>query len=196
MATQGAIDVKFTERQQAAVAAVTKEYYYQLRERIREFSNTIADTLTISRQPYKVQNGQWRMRIASPYFFSGILDFGRRSVSPINSSMLIWFRNIEDDPRVEGGLDYPKTYDEAQARRLTQGQYEYGLEMNRLAYQNGDEPYMIVRPFSRPFEGFNFSVQAFTRLSTAQKRLAIEPIKQYAKDVIQLRFPRRRINLY
>lgn len=196
MATKGAIEVKFTEAQQKAVADVAREYFYQLRERIRDFSDTIADTLTISRQPFRVQKNQWRMRIASPYFFSGILDLGRRSVSPLQSGVLIWFRNIEDDPRVSGGLDYPKTYGEAQARRLTQADYEHGLAMNRLAYANGEEPHMLVRPFSRAFEGFNFSVQAFTRLSTAQKRLAIEPIKQYAKDIIESRLPRRRINLY
>jgi hypothetical protein len=187
MASKSAIDVKFEQRQQAAVAAVSREYYFQLRERIREFSDTIADTLTISRQPYKTAKGSWRMRIASPYFFSGILDFGRRAVQ--GNPLLIWFRNIEDDPRVDGGTNYPKTYQEAGLRRLTQAQYEYGLQRNREAYDAGQDPYMLVRPASREFLGFNFTTQAFTRLSTAQKRIALEPLKQYAKEVIQLRLP-------
>lgn len=185
------LEVKFTAAKRQAVIDLAREYYRRLREESAQYSFTISTTLRISEKPYEVKGG-YRMRISSPYFWAGILDQGRGPVHA-RERMLIWFRDPEDDPRLIDG--YPKTVAEARGRRLTQAEYEFGLMMNRIAYANKDQPFMLVRPSSAGFPGFQFTVKAAEVLNAKQRRRLVKPILDYAAALFRKIFPKRRIKI-
>ncbi len=55
-------------------------------------------------------------------------------------SVIVWFKNPKDDPRTNGGRDYPRR--ERQVRQLTRAQYEEGLKRNRQ--RSKGNPFMVV----------------------------------------------------
>lgn len=153
------------------------ETYDQLRLRIRRIvaaraesvvvrqtlphSRTLATTyeVTISRRGRRD-----RVRVFSPYAYSGIIDRGRRA---IRGPVMIWFNRRSDDPR-ERGAPYRRLRDRPS---LTDAQYRRGLEENAKRREAGLPPYMIVRRASSAVAPANI-----TRDSLIELRQEVEDI--------------------
>lgn len=77
-----------------------------------------------------------------PHYWAVYLHDGRGPVWPDRARYIVFFRRIEDDPRVDGGKNYPVRASDI--RKLSSSEYNYGLLRNRLAAQQGLPPYMYV----------------------------------------------------
>lgn len=63
-----------------------------------------------------------------PHYWAIYVHSGRKQVSPVVSTYLVWFRNPQDDPRYPGGR-YPVRREEV--RRLTAEQFKEWAAKNR-----------------------------------------------------------------
>ncbi len=89
-----------------------------------------------------------------PHYWAVYVHDGRGVVTPKRAKWLVWFPEIQNDPRVAGGADYPVRVN--QIRRLTRAQWLAGLAENRRRRAAGLEPYMVVSKRSGPARGVPF----------------------------------------
>lgn len=184
------LKIVLERKQREAVLRLGREYHEALVLQIRPYSQTISSTLQISAAPYRVASGSYRMRISSPYFWAGILDQGRGRIEA-GSRLLVWFADPRNDPRIAAG--YPRTV--GQIRRLSDSEYQFGLEMNRLHRRLGLSAYMIVREVSGPFPGFQFTIDAVKTVSREQRRYLTKPVLDYAAALFRSVFPSTKVKV-
>lgn len=80
--------------------------------------------------------------LAIDYFWARFVHDGRRPFSMPPGSYLVWFRNPQEDPRLDQGVT-PRTRDKL--RHLTAAQFAEGLQRNKEAVKAGLPPPMVVR---------------------------------------------------
>lgn len=81
------------------------------------------------------------VRIHVPHYWALYVHEGRGPVYPVQATVLVWFRNRNNDPRLPGGR-YPERASEI--RHLTREQFKFWLRENRLARARGVPVPMIV----------------------------------------------------
>ena len=124
-----------------------------------------------------------------PHYWAIYLHDGRGVVRPKRASVLVWFPNIRNDPRVAGGLQYPIRVN--QIRKLTKAQFRKGLELNKTRPK--DDPYMVIAmvsgPTKRPQNPFfknglkDFIPQIDTLVEKALDRMAVKIAKPITIDI-------------
>ena len=132
-----------------------------------------------------------------PHYWAVWVHDGRGPVSPKERTWLVWFQNPKDDPRTGGGRNYPVRVSDVV--RLTQGQWEDGLEENARRRAAGQEPYMIVTKHSGPvkypesFAFFEAGMESFAATAGPVVREEFDrhirsmvPPRQESKAVLQL----------
>lgn len=68
-----------------------------------------------------------------PQFWATYIHDGRGPVTPKTASLLIWFRNPKDDPRLLNGRTPDRL---SQTRRMTKGEFKKWSRINRQIIQN------------------------------------------------------------
>lgn len=118
---------------------------------IRAKSRTLAAALRIVLE----NDGRDGGRLSVPHYWAVYVHDGRGApVLPRRGSVLVWFRNPNNDPRLRGGR-YPVRA--SQVRHLTRTQFEFWLAENRLAIQRGVPPPMIVtKRINTPTQAYAF----------------------------------------
>ena len=140
----------------------------------RTSSRTIQDSL------FWFTEATDRLVIRTPYYWAKFLDQGRGPVSPVRAKKLIFFVNIEDDPRVGGGSDYPRTHRDI--RRLTAEEFALGMEINRaLATPDNKMPFMVVTDFSGPAAGEHFFKRGMAGLNLFAAKVIREELGAYMR---------------
>lgn len=87
-----------------------------------------------------VEENLYRARLFIPHYWAVYYHDGAAPFGPLTASVLVFFDDPRDDPRIASG--YPVRASEI--RRLTREEYENGLEINRERMANGDRPFMFV----------------------------------------------------
>lgn len=122
---------------------------------IRSRSRTLAAALQTMLEPNAGRSRSMAGRLFIPHYWAVYVHDGRGApVLPRAGSVMVWFRNPNNDPRLRGGR-YPERA--SQVRRLTRTQFEFWLAENRLAIQRGVPPPMIVtKRINTPTQAYAF----------------------------------------
>ncbi len=67
-----------------------------------------------------------------PQFWAAALHYGRERVTPKNATVLVWFRNPNNDPRLRGGLS---PFTRAGVRRMSKADFQKWSAINREKIQ-------------------------------------------------------------
>ena len=128
------------------------------------------------------------VRLLVPHYWALYYHDGRGPVLPKRASMIIYYRDPKDDPRLTSG--YPVRMSDI--KRLTRQQYLAGLLENKLRFRanpgGGTMQFMVVVPSTgptRPGKSYPF----FTK--------GMEAFPQLARDIIQraMQLEFRRLNV-
>ena len=84
---------------------------------------------------------QARGRLNVPHYWAVYYHEGRRVIRPVSASVLVWFRNPNNDPRLKGGKSPVYKSD---VRRLTKAQFQFWSNENRKARRRGAPVPMVV----------------------------------------------------
>lgn len=107
------------------------ELAQKMAQRVRDRVRTLIQSQTLKRSlevRITTTGTQVGAEIFLPQYWAVYYHDGRGPVRPVNGKFLVYFADIEDDPRVNGGKDYPTrvnqirrlTLDPAEFRRLVQ----------------------------------------------------------------------------
>lgn len=133
----------FLDRFLAAVADSAK---VEALPRIR--SRTLAQAMQVT---VERPTGQMRIRLRLPFYWAVYDHEGRDAIRFPPGRYMVFFPDIKDDPRVDGGADYPAT--RADRRHLSREQFRRFSQINRARAKLGQEPIMVVTQRVGPAEG-------------------------------------------
>lgn len=122
-------------------------------------SKTLRDALVF--EIVSVVDGVARLHI--PHYWAIYVHDGRGRSRPKNANVLIWFQNPKDDPRTNGGRNYPVRAGDIV--RLTRAQYAAGLRENARRREEGLEPFMIVTKSSGPVSSTPFFTEGMAGMA-------------------------------
>lgn len=118
---------------------------------LRMRSRTLQSALVVS-----TSLSPLRIRLHLPHYWAIYHHEGRDAITFPPGKYMVFFPDIKDDPRVDGGASYPVT--RADRRHLTREQFRYFSAINRHRKAAGQDPIMVVtsrvgpaaaRPFFR-----------------------------------------------
>jgi hypothetical protein len=114
------------------------EVAMSLAVRAREYSkpHIPSDELKESVQVRRTPKGA---EMYLPHYWAVYLHYGRGPAYPATSSVLVYFRKPEDDPRYDGGYPVGRP-----PRRLTKQEMQYWSRENRQADREGRPRPMVV----------------------------------------------------
>ena len=90
-----------------------------------------------------------------PHFWAIYVHDGRGAIKMPKGSFMVFFRDPANDPRRQKGKTPVRANE---LRRLTQSEFQRGLELNRIARKVGATPYMYVTPYVKGVQGSFFFV--------------------------------------
>ena len=128
------------------------------RPAVAEASNTLARYLSaeiVAESPGEVIGA-----LTVPHFWAQWAHDGRGPAAPTRTRFLVWFRNPLNDPRLRGGR-YPIR--RRDVRHLTEQQWKFWLNENRLAARRNVPPPMIIVQHVGPAAGTPFFSNEFPR---------------------------------
>lgn len=91
--------------------------------------------------------------IEIPQYWAEYLHDGRGQINAAAGSVLIYFRNKNDDPRLRGGISPERLADQ---RPLSKAQFLFWLAKNRQAHKAGIPAPMIIKKRVGPMAGSFF----------------------------------------
>lgn len=106
-------EANLNRRLNQAVERASRKTFQSLRSAALPHSRTLYTTM--ERSTLSVRGRTKSVTLSSPFFWSTIVDQGRKGFTS-GTSMIAYFKDIKDDPRVRGG--YHKSYARAMATRL------------------------------------------------------------------------------
>lgn len=80
-------------------------------------------------------------RVISRPYWSLYYHEGRQVIRPVSASVLVWFRNPKDDPRLNNGES--PVY-RSQIRKMTRDQFQYWSRRNKQ-YPKGQQPMIVAK---------------------------------------------------
>jgi hypothetical protein len=95
----------------------------------------------INRQIITISAEEAGGKLNVPHYWAIYYHEGRQVIRPVSASMLVWFRNPNNDPRLKGGLSPVYRSD---IRKLTKAEFQFWSEENRRARKRGAPVPMIV----------------------------------------------------
>lgn len=146
-----------------------------IRERVRTMIESATLKRSIDTRVVIDEGGRVGAHVFLPQYWAVYYHDGRGPVTPVNGRFIVYFQNIEDDPRVSGGRNYPVRA--AQIRRLRLDPAEF-----RRMMEDGT---LIVRRRVGPAPSHPF----FSRLAGRAAQL-VEPtvdreFRRHAKAVLR-----------
>ena len=125
-----------------ALTACLEEAYRAYLPRIPSRTLRRAMEVQIGRQGEGDDLGEDDGALYIPHYWATYLHDGRGPVHRKTAPYIIYFADIRDDPRVDGGRNYPVRA--SQIKKLTPSQYRAGLAKNRRNAELGLPPHMYV----------------------------------------------------
>lgn len=122
-------------------------------ERIRDYvrnlidSKTLRDALTVIDLE---EPGEAAVEV--PHYWAVYYHDGRGPVRPRRGKYLVWFQSIEDDPRVDGGRNYPVRASQIRRLNLSRDQFQEMLDDGRLIMVTSAGP-AVGKPFFEKLRG-------------------------------------------
>jgi len=111
----------------------------QVRERVRTLIES--DTLKRSLEIRVTVNGtEIGADIFLPQYWAVYYHDGRGPVRPINGKFLVYFADIEDDPRVSGGRNYPIHASQIRRLRLDPAEFRRLVKSGKLIVRESVGP--------------------------------------------------------
>lgn len=98
-----------------------------------------------------------------PFYWAVYHHDGRGEINAPAGKFLVYFPDIRDDPRVDGGSNYP--HSRSEHRRLTKQQFRDFLKINRARALRGERPIMVVTKQVGPASGFFYFSDAAAQLA-------------------------------
>lgn len=123
-----------------------------------------------------------RIILGVPHYWAAYYHDGRGPVTPVEKVWLVYFRDPRDDPRIEGG--YPVTRD--QIRRLTEEEWHFWLQQNKIAKINQLPEPMIVTKHVGPAEGHPFFIRALERFASELAEMVPAEFAAWMQDRVLL----------
>lgn len=159
----------------------------KLRERVRfaipsrTLRNSIQVRVTVADPNYI------GAEIFLPQYWAVYYHDGRGPVRPRNGKYLVYFANIEDDPRVAGGKDYPTRTSQIRRLRLSPEEFRAAVQEGKLIVRKSVGPSTPHRFFDK-LEGRAVPLTAGQVLADfrAHAKLALEDVLRL-KGSIRLR---------
>lgn len=173
------------------MAQTVQEFYDILLRRIGEMaleevrpsipSATLQDSLVLEVSSNLVQP---MAVLFLPQFWAVFVHDGRGPVSPVEKTWLVWFQNPQDDPRTNGGRNYPVRASDV--RRLTKAEWDAGVRENNRRRAAGQEPYMIVTKHSGPVvppQSFEFFEKGMETFGDRAAPVILEEFDKYVRGL-------------
>ena len=112
---------------------------------------------------------------------------GRDGFGATNASVLVFFADPDDDPRLEGG--YPVR--ESEIRRLSRDEFYAGLAQNELRAAEGEPPFMFVVPSVGPASGHSFFDQLAVGAAARMDQFASFAVDAFVQENLDDEGPER-----
>lgn len=116
-----------------------------------------------------------------PQYWAVYYHDGREPVKPVNGKFLVYFADIEDDPRVGGGKDYPIRSAHIRRLRLDPAEFRRLVKEGRLIVKKSVGPSTPHRFFDRMGGRAVGAVEGLVRVETRGHLRAV------LADVLRLR---------
>ena len=130
----------------------------------RTVSRALSIQLDFSRRPEAVIT-----HLVVPHYWAVYYHDGRGPVKPILGKYIVWFKSIEDDPRVAGGRSYPVRTGEIKRLSLTKAAFRRMVREGKL----------IVTKRAKPFRGVKFFDRMAKGMPTRTARIALPIFRQF-----------------
>jgi hypothetical protein len=139
--------------------AFNRRVLLRMLRRARDKSRPLVPSRTLRRSMnvFVYRNNSELGVLEIPYYWALHVHDGRgsfgvhsraRSGGGRQPKHLLWFRKPRNDPRTQGGTNYPRREKDVVQMWASQAEYQNGLKRNRERYKQGKEPYMVVRKFN------------------------------------------------
>lgn len=100
-----------------------------------------------------------------PFYWAKYVHDGRDSIELPAGKYMTFFPNVRDDPRVDGGANYPR--ERGDRRSLTSEEFKRFSKINYENRKLGLPPIMVVTEVVGPFEGEHFFDLAWELVSSS-----------------------------
>lgn len=128
----------------------------QMAELVRERVRRIIESGTLKRSlDSRVvinENGEVGAEIFLPQYWAVYYHDGHGPVRPTNGKFIVYFQDIEDDPRVSGGRAYPVRASQIRRLRLDPREFRRLVEEGRLVVRRSTGP-APAHPFFEKMAG-------------------------------------------
>lgn len=104
-------------------------------------------------------------KVTVPYHWAIYVHDGRKAIDLPRGEHVIFFPDKRDDPRTDGGGNYPLRA--AAARKLSHEEFDRFVEINRERALTGQDPIMIVTSHVGPTTPIPFFSQGLAPLGSA-----------------------------
>lgn len=125
----------------------------KMAERLRERVRSLIESKTLQRSLEVRLTVEGRQRIGAdiflPQYWAVYYHDGRGPVTPVNGKFIVYFADIEDDPRVNGGKDYPIRSSQIRRLRLDPEEFRRLVEAGKLIVRKSVGPSRPHRFFDR-----------------------------------------------
>jgi len=122
-----------------------------------------------------------------PHYWAVYYHDGRDGFGASNASVLVFFADPDDDPRLEGGY----LVRESEIRRLSREEFYAGLAENELRAAEGEPPFMFVVPSVGPAAGHPFFDQLAVGAAARMDQFASFAIDSFVQENVDEEGPER-----
>ena len=134
---------------------------------------------------YTINKSAQTVNIGTDYYWAGIYHDGRTTA--YGNPLLVWFRDIKDDPRFAGFASGSRPRKPTQIRSLTSKEFRDFQRLNRLRREQGRPEVMIVARASGPFKGVPFLEEGLADFGGTAENIAGRELENfYVEDVKKL----------
>ncbi len=122
-----------------------------------------------------------------PHYWAVYYHDGRDGFGPSQASVLVFYADPDDDPRLEAGFPVRAS----EIRRLTRDEFRAGLDENARRAADGEEPFMFVLPSVGPAGPHPFFDQLAVGAAARMDQLATFAVDAFAQEQLDEEGPER-----
>lgn len=153
----------------------------QIRERVRRTIESATLQRSLDSRVVVNPDGTIGAEIYVPQYWAVYYHDGRGPVRPVNGKFIVYFQDIEDDPRVSGGRNYPVRAAQIRRLRLDPKEFRRLVEEGKLVVRSSVGP-AKPHPFFEKLAG-----RAVKMVQATVNREFRRHAKAALQDVLRLR---------
>lgn len=119
---------------------LTRKVVEAVRERVRRTIESSTLRRSLDSKIVVNESGEIGAEIFVPQYWAVYYHDGRGPVRPTNGKFIVYFQDIEDDPRVAGGRDYPVRESQIRRLRLDPKEFRRLIEQGKLIVRTSVGP--------------------------------------------------------